>query len=373
LTISNQNIFIFSRKYVCMAKPYLKEVLLILMISIPGCTLQDEPMFNGTILRFSGNALVATDDYLYVGAETTRCVDWDGNIIWETKVQGGLKMVLAKDVLFLSTYEYKKSSGIALLDFHGKILWQKELGTAPVERLDASNDLLVAGISERLWAFSRNGDSLWEYTHSSSITGIAVAPDSSCVAFIDCFGFVCCLENGHLVWSQSTRKSPTSLCTFPQHVALAFAPDSSYIAYGSEGDPAVVVVTPKGEEVWSHPVSECPLSAVITADSQYIIVGSPERLYKFALDGTLLWTAELPGNVNHLAVTPGGEYIAAGCDIRNGVVGFFVVFNSDGAIFWKTKTSDIFRGVALHPDGAFAAFTIFRVNVHIFHNPPTPN
>jgi outer membrane protein assembly factor BamB len=152
-------------------------------------------------------------------------------------------------------------------------------------------------------------------------------------------------------------------------VALAFAPDSSYIVYGSEDD-AVVGYTPDGEEIWSQPVNERPLSVVITDDSEYIIVGCPERVYIFTHDGSLLWTAELPGDVNHIAVTPHGEYIAAGCDINVGLLGFFVVFNSDGTIFWKTKTINIFRGVALSPDGTYAAFTIFHGNVHIFRNTP---
>lgn len=353
-----------------MSKRYLKVVALILVFSIPGCTLQGEPMFNGTVLEFSGNTLIATNDYLYVGAGTTRCVDWDGTIMWETEIHGSLKMVLAKDVLFLSTYEYsEKSSGVALLDLHGRILWQKELGDTPVKGLDASDDLLASSEEETLWAFSRNGNNTWEYTHSSPINEIAVAPDSSCVAFIDCYGFVNCVENGALVWSQSTR-TPRSWCTVPDHLALAFAPDSSYIVYGSEKDTAVVVATPNGEEIWSHPVNECPLSVAITGDSQYIIVGCPERVYKFEYDGTLLWSVELPGDVDYIAVTPGGEYIAAGCDTNVDSPGLFVVFYSDGTVFWKTKTINIFRGVALSPDGTFAAFTIFKGYVHIFHNPP---
>lgn len=347
-------------------------MLLILLVSIPGCTLQDEPLLDGMVLEFSGNALSATDDYLYVAAGTTRCVDWDGNIMWETEVHGGSKMVLAKDVLFLSTYEYsERSSGVALLDLHGKILWQIELGDTPVKGLDASNALLAASEEETLWAFSLNGDITWEYTHSSPINEIAVAPDSSCVVFIDCYGFVNCVENGSLVWSQSTRKS-RSLCTVPDYVALAFSPDNSYIVCGSEKDTAVVVATPNGEQIWSHSVDECPLSVGITGDSQYVIVGSPERVYKFKHDGTLLWSAELPGDVDYIAVIPGGEYIAAGCDTNVDLPGLFVVFHSDGTVFWKTKTTNKFRGVALSPDGTFAAFTVFKGYVHIFHNPPQP-
>jgi WD40 repeat protein len=351
-----------------MVKRYVGILSLILIVSVLGCISQDEPMLSGTVLKFSGNALIATDDYLYVVAGTTRCVDWDGNLIWETDVQEGLKMVLTKDALFLTTYEYKKSSGVAVVDLDGRILWQKDLGTTPIKDIDASDTLLAASETERLWAFSPNGDTIWEYAHSSPINEIAVAPDSSCVVFIDCSGFINCVENGALVWSQSAGKSSKSLCTIPDYLALAFAPDSSYIVYSSEADAAVVVINPNGEQKWSHPVNEYPLSVAITSDSQHIFVGSSERLYTFTYDGTLLWTAELPGDVNRIAVTPGGEYIAVGCDTNVDLPGLFVVFDSDGTVFWKTKTINIFRGVALSPNGRCAAFAIFKGNVQIFDN-----
>ena len=340
--------------------------VLILVVCISGCTLQDEPMLNGIMLEFSGNTLIATNDYLYIGGGTTRCTDWDGTIIWETDVHGGSKMVLIDDTLFLSTYDSsERRSGISLLDIQGNILWQKEMGDTPVKGLDASTDLYVASETEKLWAFSRNGDILWEFIHSSPINEIRIAPDSSCVVFIDCYNTITCVKNGAFQWSQSTGESP-GLCTIPEHVALAFAPDSSYIMYGSEDN--VVSCTPDGKEIWSQPVNEPPLSLVITDDSTYIIVGCQERVFTFVRDGTLLWTAEVPGDVNHIAVTPHGKYIAAGCDGGTDLPGLFVVFDSDGTIFWKTKTINIFRGVALTPDGTYAAFTIFTGYVHIFRN-----
>jgi hypothetical protein len=59
-----------------------------------------------------------------------------------------------------------------------------------------------------------------------------------------------------------------------------------------------------------------------------------------------------------------------GSNTGSGLPCLFVVFNEDGSIFWKTKTINLIRSVALHPDGTFAAFSVFRGNFHIFHNPP---
>jgi hypothetical protein len=108
-------------------------------------------------------------------------------------------MVLVDDVLFLSTYDSEKKSGVALLDLHGNILWQKEIGDTPVKGLDASPDLLVASETEKLWAFSRNGDIVWEFIHSAPVNEIVIAPDSSRVVFVDCYNFMTCVENGVFV------------------------------------------------------------------------------------------------------------------------------------------------------------------------------
>lgn len=359
-----------------MSKKYTLVVVAVLIST--GCTLQDIPSIVEISLEVHGSDLIATNEFLYASATTTRCIDWEGNIIWETETLWGSEMIFLGDSLFLRAYDRPRwIANVQLLDLQGNILWKKDIGETTTGGLGASNDLLVAGSKKEddtgiLWTFSKTGETLWTYDHYARIDEIVVAPDSSCIVFTDYYGGINCVQNGELIWSHPMRGSSMvgSVAFHPGECALAFAPDSSYIVYSyeSEKETGIVACAPDGNHLWDYPFENRPLTAVITSDSQYIILGSIEQVHKLTSDGTLVWSADLLGEVYNLAVTPEGEYIAAGGDRgRNSV---FVVLNGDGTVFWKTKTINLMYAVAISPDGAFAAYSMKSSYLYIFHNPP---
>lgn len=361
-----------------MSKTYALWIAAILLST--GCMLQDVPSIVEISLEIHGNTFIATNEFLYVSSGTTRCVDWEGNIIWETKTLWGSEMIFLGDSLFLRAFDRPRMiANVHLLDLDGNILWKKDIGETTTGGLGASADLLVVGSMKEdetgiVWAFSKEGDTLWTYDHHARIDEIVVAPDSSCIVFTDYYGGINCVQDGELLWSHPIRRSSMvgSAAFHTGEYALAFAPDSSYIVYSyeSEKETGIAACTPDGSHLWDYSFENRPQTAVITGDSQYVIVGSFEQVHKLTSDGTLVWMADLVGDVDTLAVTPGGEYIAAGCDLGGDMPSLFVVLNGDGTVFWKTRGKNLIFTVALSPDGAFAAYSRKGDYVYIFHNPP---
>ena len=151
---------------------------------------------------------------------------------------------------------------------------------------------------------------------------------------------------------------------------IAIAPDNSYCVYGSEkGGPQIVAATLDGEVLWSHPVREYLLSVAISGDSQYIVCGAFENVYKFTRDGIKVWASGIGGNNDYIAITPSADVIAVG---SNGLPATLVVLNGDGEVLWEARSFDTIFSVGISPNGKYVAFSNRLGQLFIFVNPPGP-
>ena len=138
--------------------------------------------------------------------------------------------------------------------------------------------------------------------------------------------------------------------------------------YGSEKDyRRIVVATPDGDELWSHPLEGPLQSVVITDNSEYILAGSFGTIYKFTRDGTLVWEHDVGINIEYLAITPDADYIAAG---SLGLPSALIVLNRNGEVLWKARSFDTIFAVAISPDGSHVAFSNRLHQLFILPNPP---
>ena len=335
-----------------------------------GC-ISDTDYVQSTPIDRDCSDFIATNQFLYTIEGSVACLDWDGNLMWESPSLGGRIMAFLGDAIAAKTYDRsRETGGVALLTLGGEILWQRETGLVGTLGVGASHDLIAVGSTQKgkpgiLWAFSREGDVLWTYTHSFHIDQVIVAPDSSCVVFTDTDNSINCVRQGELVWSQDVGH----LYIGRRIRTIAFAPDSSYLVFGSEkGDSKIVAYAPEGTELWSQPIEDYLSSVAISQNSQYIVAGSKGYLYKIARDGTFVWVTRPRGNIQHIALTPKADYIVIG--------GYGIpyspikVLNGEGTILWKARSSDNIFAVAISPDGKHVAFGDRLDQLYLFSNPP---
>lgn len=349
----------------------LQVIIICLTISISGCASQNGGDYVSTRIQkdIEADVLVGTDDFLYAMDARVICIDWEGNTLWESPLLGGRGMIYLGDSFFAITFDKSRTEwGIAYLNDKGDVLWQKEIGGISSIGIGASQDLLAVGSSRTgtLSAFSRTGDVLWVYDHSSRINQVTVSSDGSYVVFTDDDNAVDCVRDGNLIWSHDVGSIDIGWKR-----TIAIAPDNSYCVYGSEkGGPQIVAATLDGGVLWSHPVREYLLSVAISGDSQYIVCGAFENVYKFTRDGTKMWASGIGGNNDYIALTPSADVIAVG---SNGLPATLVVLNGDGEVLWEARSFDTIFSVGISPNGKYVAFSNRLSQLFIFANPPEPN
>ena len=246
----------------------------------------------------------------------------------------GSTFIFLGDSFFVEIYDKSQNMmGVAFVTREGQVLWQKDTDVIDSVGMDASHDLLAVGSLKNrhegtLWAFSRSGDILWTYDNPSRIKEVCVAADSSCVLFIDEEWYIHCIREGNLIWSDYILKKRG----FGKRT-IAFAPDSSYVVYGTEHpEPSLVASTLNGEKLWSHPIHEYIGTLAISDDSQSIIVTSLAHVYKFTPDGNLVWDTNVGTNNDYIALTPSADFMAVG---SNTLVSTFIILDGDGEVIWK--------------------------------------
>lgn len=122
-----------------------------------------------------------------------------------------------------------------------------------------------------------------------------------------------------------------------------------------------------GEEIDIPPVG----SVSITADGCYIVVGgeSDNNVYLLKSErdrGELLWGYGTGGSIESVAITPDGNYIAAG---TQGVDGHVNMLNREGRLLWEYNTGHgraIVSSVAITSDGNYIAARD-RNDVYLFN------
>lgn len=344
-----------------------------LLIGLTGCIDQNvgedmgRKVTDGKItLKAYVDSLEGTEEFLFGCSSGIFCLDWDGNIVWQTESLGSGGMVLCGDTLFVTTYKKsQRAGGVALLSLTGEVLWQRDIGKiVTCTAIGASGNLLAAGTHHTgiLYGLSKEGEVLWTYDDGTFIEQVSVAPDGSCVVFTDFRHTVNCVRDGELIWSRDAGRIYTGGC----NRTVAFSPDNSYLVYRFMGEgPQIRVSTLDGEDIWSYSLEDLLTSVIITSDSQYIIAGCHEYLYKFTRNGGLVWKKPIGRDNRYLASTPGAEYIALGCISMPA----FIVVDKDGNMLWRDSSLDNIFAVAISPDGSHVAYSNRFGRLYIFSNP----
>ena len=97
--------------------------------------------------------------------------------------------------------------------------------------------------------------------------------------------------------------------------SVAISADGEYIAVGSGNDTVYLFDKDSSTPLWSYTTGDWVRSVAISADGEYITAGGYDgnRVYLFDKDSsTPLWSYETGGYVRAVAISADGEYIAAG-------------------------------------------------------------
>jgi outer membrane protein assembly factor BamB len=345
-------------------------MMLYSLLNLGGCIFQNEGVnvSHEYFIDRGADVLIGKNEYLYGVFGKVYCVNWEGEIIWETPNLGGRGMVISEEGILAETYDRATNSGgVAFLSFEGQILWQKKLELLSSTGLGASKNLLVAGSTKgNMWAFSPSGETLWTYDHTGAIEQLVVAPNDSWVIFNDDY-HVNAIVDGKLMWSEYVGR----ISTYENKRTLAISPDSSYFVHSSRVDgPKIVVKTLKGEELWSFALENRLRSVIITHDSKCIIAGCHGYIYKFTSDGTLLWKSKVGADNKCLSITPNAEYIVVGAVGALSPFSRIIVLNVEGKPLWKAKSAENIFAVGISPNGSHVAFSNRLYHLYLFSNLP---
>ncbi len=140
--------------------------------------------------------------------------------------------------------------------------------------------------------------------------------------------------------------------------SVAISADGEYIAVGSGNDTVYLFDKDSSTPLWSYDTGSYVYSVAISADGEYIAAGSEDgRVYLFNKDSsTPIWSyetgsSEAPEGVHSVAISADGEYIAAG-SYDNKVY----LFDKDSSTpLWNYTTGGWVYSVAISANGEYIA------------------
>lgn len=126
-------------------------------------------------------------------------------------------------------------------------------------------------------------------------------------------------------------------------VARYRGPESFVLLFGQENNTPLWNISPPTiiPSYWTE-------ASTISADGDYIVVGTRERLYLFGKnDSEPLWVYHIHVKTDAVAISHDGSYIAAGTD-----GGIYLFKKEDNAPFWLTSIGEV-RSISMSDNGDY--------------------
>ena len=121
------------------------------------------------------------------------------------------------------------------------------------------------------------------------------------------------------------------------------------------------------KEVWKRETGYTIRNVAISANGEYIVVGSFDfKVYLFDRKGTLLWSYLTGDTVRDVAISSDGNLMAAGSYDHH-----VYFFNKDGDLLWRFKTGDPIRDISISGDGEYLVVGSNDTNVYFLNRQGT--
>ena len=150
--------------------------------------------------------------------------------------------------------------------------------------------------------------------------------------------------------------------------SVAISADGEYIAVGSYDDRVYLFDSKSNAPLWSYNTGGEVWSVAISADGEYVVAGSEASNNKIFLfnwqSNTPLWSYTSSQDVLSVAISADGEYIAAGFGGTNHRI---YLFHKDSKTpLWSYTTGADVLSVAISADGEYIAAGSYDNKVYLF-------
>jgi ABC-type sugar transport system permease subunit len=208
-----------------------------------------------------------------------------------------------------------------------------------------SGDYAVVGSRDDiLYVVSREGKLLWKYRAQNSVSLVAVSPGGHYVAMIDQDNTLFLFNSkGRPLWQTSVLTSASGLAIShgAKVVVVSYPIVPLLDEYSKTGHQIRQVSIPAGGESL----------AVNASGSVMIVGGSDDSTYAVTPLGKVLWTFATQGQVNSVAITPHGDFVAVGSQDHY----LSLLSGGQGKLLWNYNFGHEVNGVAVSDHAYYVA------------------
>ncbi|MEE8403671.1 MAG: PQQ-binding-like beta-propeller repeat protein [Candidatus Hydrothermarchaeaceae archaeon] len=130
---------------------------------------------------------------------------------------------------------------------------------------------------------------------------------------------------------------------------VAISDNGNYYAAASD-DGYVYFLNKSKKFMWKVRTDSTPLKVAISSDGSRVFVGDGSMVYLYNKTGNLIWEFYEGDSIQDLAITPSGDFIAAGS------LSYYVyLLDGVGEMLWKYRTNAPVMSVAISSDGKLIA------------------
>jgi uncharacterized membrane protein len=224
------------------------------------------------------------------------------------------------------------------MEFEPALIWQKELNSSiSAMALSPDGNYVAVGYYDNLiQLFNGTSDLVWQNRTRDVVRGIALSSYGKYLV-VGSGGDLILYRDGNLTWKKDLG--------FVKDVSISG--NGRFIAAGTTS--GVAYLNRWGKLVRAFNTTTAVESVAISSDGGLIAAGDQDSVYLFDAQGTV-WTYRLDDIVYAIAVSPGGDYVAAGT--RGG---FIYLFAKDGKLLWANNLDASVYDVAAAREAAYVA------------------
>lgn len=224
-----------------------------------------------------------------------------GQLLWKFKTKGSVEDVAISENYVAATGYIIREGTLYLFSISGELLWNKTFDDH-LKGVDVSAQGVVVGSGDgSIYFFYINGTKAWEYRTEKSAWGVwdaALSKEHIFAGGDDGSLYLLSLD-GKLIWKKNLGKESYIY-------GVGISEDGEYAAAVSQD--RNVYLFKNRELLWKRSTGFSNYGAAI---SEYTAVGSWDRhLYVFDRNGSMVWKYNIDSNVNRVAFSPDGGYLA---------------------------------------------------------------
>jgi len=252
-----------------------------------------------------------------------------------------------------------ESGIICLLDKDGNVLWSYGTGNniTGISISDDGNYIAATTFCGDLYFFSGKGDLLWQKVILGCNNRVELSGDGQ-TGYV----FADSTTNGMLNGEYYERR-PQNVCHFDRNGTIywhknipafdsSISSDGKYFVSNSigNGHSLVSLYSDDGTRLWEYQAYMYVMGISISEDADTIAANVRRTpLVVLDINGDILWQIKPKYMMESVAVSPDGNFIAAGTQYK------LLYYNRAGDLLWEYDTDDYIRDIAISEDGRYLA------------------